>query len=385
MLIGLLVLLANAPSDPPQARSASGEIVVQGVSLQSLADDLRHCIDAHCTPRADVIASVRYAEGLFRSARYGDAKRVLLHALDRDKSAGKDDPEAVSALYEATATVAEHEGDQQVEASAVGGRLRLLRAVRAPDNPALLRAELDEADLTFERSSTQVALARYRQIAERATAAGQPMVAANALLRIAQAQHQLHDDDAAARTLDEIVAQGDAVAPGYRLAAYALKVRFDRGNRRSAAMDDLRAALARMPQPTPILLSSGPVPQPTDPADLDYFNTIDSVTRSGDVQNLRWVDIGISIRPDGTVEGAESLRGTLSPAEVKTIASAIGKRQYAALSTETGAQYRIERWTLTADYATPIGSLIRRRAINPHYAILDITTGIPPAKPRAAS
>ena len=47
----------------------------------------------------------------------------------------------------------------------------------------------------------------------------------------------------------------------------------------------------------------------------------------------------------------------------------------------TDGLYRIERWTLTFDYATPIGSLIRRRAINPHYEQLDIT----PAPPERAS
>lgn len=375
----VLAMLLTAAG--PAAASPAGprnEIVVRGTSLRALEDDLKRCIAGHCPVRQDVIASVRYAEGLFRSARYLDARRVLQGAIARDRAGGRADPYAVAALYEATATVARHEGDQAVVAEAVGGRVGLLRETLGRNSPDLLRAETDWADIVFVRSSPTRAIGLYRGIATRAEAAGQPGIAAGAQLRVAQGFQALGDAASAARVLDGIVARGEAVPPGYRLAALALKARLPHRHGDSSAMEALQAALARTPQPVPILLAAPPQPRPGDPVNLDYFNRTDTVTRATDLGTLRWADIGFSVRPDGTVEMPERLRGSLDGSDVTEIEKAIGRRIYAAFPAAGGARYRIERWTLTADYGTPTGSLIRRRGNHPRYETLDITAGPPP-------
>ena len=55
-------------------------------------------------------------------------------------------------------------------------------------------------------------------------------------------------------------------------------------------------------------------------------------------------------------------------------------RRYAPPGDMAGALYRIERWTLTADYDTPAGSLIRRRVRNPHFEQVDLTPAAPEVK-----
>jgi hypothetical protein len=97
--------------------------------------------------------------------------------------------------------------------------------------------------------------------------------------------------------------------------------------------------------------------------------------RSMDFIPLRWIDVGFWIRPDGRVEEAEVLRGSSARDWAKPVIASVADRRYAPFAAEMGdtGQYRVERFTLTAEKMVPIGSLIARRAGPLELRQLDIT------------
>lgn len=375
MVYALALALAAvvAPSS-----AADNAIVVTG-TLQSFRDAVAACRRGGCTPREDIIASIRYAEAVFRAGRYQDARRVLQDAIGRDKQAAATDPLALAALYEATATVAAHDGEQDVVGSATQARLRVLRDALPKDSAAVLQAQLDVADMHLHGGREEEALAEYQALGRRAGAAGQPTLAAVATMRQAIVAHARRREKAADALIDRVITD-DSVPSSYRLAARAVAARFARERGDKGAMDTLVAAFAGSAhQGPPLLLWQPPLLKPTDAVNLNYYNQIDAITRSSDVAAFSWADIGFLIKPDGTTEPAEVLRGSGSQRWARPILSAIALRRYAPPGDNADGLYRIERWTLTFDYGTPVGSLIRRRLRNPHYEQLDLTLA-PPAK-----
>jgi hypothetical protein len=377
MILGLL--LATADLAPAMPGPPANEIVVRGRSLDSLKADLARCIAAHCPIREDVIASVRVGEALFRQARYAQSRAILQEAIRRDRDRANEDPFAMAGLYEATATVAQHDGEQKVQGTVTAARLRLLKGQVGADKPATLRAELDWIDFLAGRQPLAATDTAYRAMAAHATAAGQPDLAALATLRLASLLARQGEPTTANRLLDGVA--NSSASSGIRIAAYAIKVRFNRGRARDAAEGSYRDALGRLPQPVPVMVYAPPPPLTADVANLTYFNRVDGSTRSTDYLNAQWADVSFAIHPDGTVAEPEVLRGTLAKGDAAAILKNISARTYSPFDPEQGDRYRLERWTLTADYATPTGSLIRRRLRNPHYVSLDITTGDKPAKP----
>jgi len=380
MILGLLLAVAATAADPAAPPAPSNEIVVRGRSLDALRADLARCVAARCPIREDVIASVRVGEALFRQARYAQSRAVLQEAIRRDRDRATQDPFAMAGLYEATATVAQHDGEQAVQGTVTAARVRLLKDQVGADKPATLRAELDWIDFLSGRQPLVATDDAYRTFAKRAQAAGQPDLAALATLRLASLLARQGQSRTAARLLDGIATGPAPIAGGIRIAAYAVKLRFSRGDAREGAMRDYRAALGRLPQPDPVLVAAPPPPLPADVADLDYFNRLDNRTHAEDYLNAQWADVSFAVRPDGTVGEPEVLRGTLAKGDAAAVLKNVAARSYAPFDPGTGDRYRLERWTLTADYSTPTGSLIRRRLRNPHYVSLDITTGDKPAK-----
>lgn len=378
MILGLL--LAVAAADPAPSPSPANEIVVRGRSLDSLRADLDHCIAARCPIREDVIASVRVGEALFRQARYAQSRAVLQEAIHRDRSRANEDPYAMAGLYEATATVAQHDGEQAVQGTSTAARVRLLKDQIGADKPATLRAELDWIDFLSGRQPLAATDSAYRTLAAHAEAANQPDMAALATIRLASLLARQGEPHTAARLLDGVAAGPGSTASGIRIAAYAIKARISRGTAREAAVRDYRAILGRLPQANPVLIAAPPPPLPDDIADLTYFDRVDNRTHAEDYLNAQWADVSFAVRPDGTVADPEVLRGTLAKGDAGAILKNVAGRTYAPFDPGAGDRYRLERWTLTADYATPTGSLIRRRLRNPHYVSLDITTGDRPAR-----
>lgn len=374
-----LLLLAAAPPAAAPIPPDSGETIVVTATLQSLADALARCKAGGCTPRQDIVASIRYAEGVFRAGRYQEARRVLQQAIGRDRTAAKSDPIGVAALYDATATVAAHDGEQAIVSEATFARARVLHDALPADTPVVFAADLNVADLEFRRGNLGGAAERYQQLARRAEAAHQPTLLAAALLRHATIAHEQHRETLARTMLDQVINNGEVPA-AYRLAARATGARFARERGDTGATDALIASMTGAGAPgTPMLLWQPPVPRPGDPADLDYYNRVDPVTKGSDVVTVQWADIGFVIKADGTVDTPEILRASSTQQWAAPILTMIAKRRYAPPGDAADGLYRIERWTLTADYATPVGSLIRRRASNPHFEQLDLTSAAPPS------
>lgn len=373
--LAYLLLQAATPASAVQPPT----IVVRGVRLQTLKEELDGCIARTCSPREDIIASVRYAEGLFRTGAYVESKRVLMRSVSRNKGAAKADPLAVSELYLAEVNVAIHEGDQQLARSAAYTRAGVLRNAYTDSQPAVLFADLSVADMILRTADWREAARMYASLAKRAE--GQPRVAAAIALRRANlASRYGQPSEAKAFLAPVLAASGDDMA-GYRTAARALTARFARQRGDDGATEALLAAMAREPrQAAPTLLWSPPLRAPNDPAGLDYFQRTDPTTRSTDLASLGWIDVGFLIRPDGTVEEPEILRGAKGQGWTVPVLQTVAGRRYAPFGAPDGAgQYRVQRFTLTADYTTPQGSLIRRRLRNPRIEEIDLTTAPPVA------
>jgi hypothetical protein len=350
----------------------SGTVVITA-TRKSLREALERCEQGGCTLRQDVVASVRYAEALFRSGSYLDARRVLQRAIARDKPAAQNDPMAVSALYEATVTVALHDGDQEVARRASGARLRLIHDHFGNDDARSLQAELDNADMLITTLNRDEAAAVYPIVARRARAAHLPSIHAAAVLRQALVAHVDHREQLAKQLLTALM-HDPVQSSAMQLAAGGLLARFARERGDTAAADALVSSyLAEKSSPTPVLVWQPPLSGTGGGYVRNDFDMTDPALRDRSFMRAVWADIGFLIKPDGTVERPEVLRGTRSQGWSEPIIAAIAQRRYLPASGSDAASYRIERWTFTGSYCVPGPSHIRQRACDPHFVQMDLT------------
>lgn len=382
----LLVATVVAASEP--VASVAPTITVTGHRLSDYAAAVAACVAAHCPPRQDIVASIRYAEAQFKAGDYHGSRATLASAVARNAGAGPAEPLALSQLYLAQATVATRFGEQRDVRQATIDSARIADTYLPVGDPDRLGADLRLADWRLgsqrrERDGNPyVADAAFTRIAAEARAANHPDIAAAADLHHAWALHGRRDDDGAARLLAAVVAMPDAAARPYRLAARVLTARIARQRGDAGAIDVAIAAMRAQPEGhAPVLVYSPPLPQPVDPADRHDGRTLptDSVTRPGEMNGLQWVDIGFAIRSDGTVDDPEVLRGSRSSGWAKPLLGMIAARRYSPTTGDdaTPGHFRLERFTLTADFDTPVGSLIRRRTRTPRFEVLDVTDGAP--------
>lgn len=397
MLAHLIALQLASVAAPTADALAAPTITVTGRHVKDYAAALDACVAAHCPPRQDIVASVRYAEALFKVGDYHGAREVLAKATHRNADVGAQEPLALSQLYLAQANVAAHFGEQRDVASATIASARVADDYLPAGDRDRLFADLRLADWrlmsqSLERTKRNCAIADadYIRIAADARATGHPDIAAAADLHHARALHARRDDDGALALLAAVdsgegadgrgTAGGDAARP-YRLAARVLTARIARARGDKHAIDAVITAMRADPDSHgPILVFSPPVPRPTDPAyQADPAAISDLITRPGDYSGLQWVDIGFSIRSDGTVDDPEVLRGSRKADWAQPLLNWIAARRYSPTTGDEAApgHYRVERFTLTADFATPVGSLIRRRISTPRYQQLDLTDDAP--------
>lgn len=377
-LLALAIAAATAAAVP-----GGDTIVVTAVPLSRLKSDLDSCIAARCPAKQDIDLSIRYAEGLFRTGKLVDAKHLLQATAGRTKGADAAEPVARSELFQATATVAQHEGDQRIFRDATFARAAVLRDNLSPAAPETLTAELGVGDLRARFGDPFRAADSYAATADKARAAGYPRIEMAARLRQAMLYHSRKRDGEARAVLDAVAADPRPGLQAYRLGARILTARIARDRGDTRATDELLAALAREPRgPAPMLLWSPPLPHAADTGDAFRDRTgglaVDTSIRSSDMLDLGWADIGYWVRPDGRVEEAEVLRGNRKPGWAVPALAWVNALRFRPGGDGAG-QYRVERFTLTADYAVPVGSLIRRRILHPRYEHLDITGGAPPA------
>lgn len=388
----LLYIAATLQAAPPAASpSASAEpstIVVNGVRMEDLRAAVQNCAAGHCSVRGDVIASVRLAEALFREGDYRGARDVLGRAVSRNEDSAAADPLAVSELYLARANVAQHYGDQREQLRAAANSARVLRTYQ-PDTIAAYSAEARLIAARIRNGQLLDAERSYASLADRARAAGNPAIAVITDMRLATLLHRRQARDRAERVLAGAEAT-PGISDALRLQVMLLRARLAAEAGDPAPLDRLvdslsaqqRASLAS--RGAPALIYSPPLPSPLDSSNRGPFEYVNYEQRSSSQRGLGWVDIGFVIAADGSVESAEILRGSRgSPDWAVPVLSTVSQRRYAAAvsagdqgSTDgavDSGRYRIERYTLTADFVTPIGSFIRRRGGAPRIEQIDLT------------
>ncbi len=369
--MSLLIALALQASTAPARDDANTVVVV--ASLSALRAAYEQCRKGGCSPRQDIIASIRYAEVMFRGGDYLNARYLLQDTIKRQKGAADIEPIAVAALYEATVTVARHDGEQNVASHAANARVRVLRDHLPEDSPALLRAELDLGDLKIRAGQFEEADTDFKSLARRGEAANQPDIVAAAIMRRAIVARALHRRQAAQSLLEGIV-ESDSQTQVTKLVARALQARFARedGDMKAtnALVDDFVRAAPSVP---PVLIWQPELASPTHMSEPIVRMPGKVTFASG----FSWADIGFMIKSDGYVDSPEVLRGRGGTGWTGPILEMIGKRQYSPAPGAATGIYRIERWTLTSNYITPTGSLIRGRYGDSHYEQIDLTNGEP--------
>ena len=375
---------SSAPSLPPFSSRlpppiTRDDIVVVGANLADLEADVARCEAGRCAVRDDVIASVRLAEAMFGNGEYRQARSALARSVSRTKKAADSDPFAVAELQTARSTIAWHYGDQREALRATAASTRLLDK-HAPDSPKALLARMRMIKAQAHNYGTLHTQGRLKALSRDARSAGLPLIAMRADLGRASLLKQMRRDKEALGLLDAIIADRVPNSDDLRLAAQILRMRQAANGDDPGAIEALIASLSEdQKRQGPTLIWSPPLPRPVRADRNPSHSALDEDVRSSDPLVLSWVDIGFAVGADGHVEDVEILRGSPRPVWSKPLVKTIALRRYtpSANLDDLAGRYRIERYTLTADFIVPVGSYIRRRASNPRFEQMDLTTAAP--------
>lgn len=391
MPIALALLVALQAATPAGTAVRTPDVIVTGERLKKVHDQ---CTMGGCTVLRDAQASIAWAESQFRDGRYVEAKRTLAAAARRNARNAATHPKPVAAIYEAHATVSWQEGDQRDYRRAVADRVETLRDNLPADDIAVRGAALALGDMWVRLGDPFEAGRAFADAERAAVAAGQGDVAIRARIARARLRRLLNDRKGAVALLDSADALPGAGEPGPRTALAAMRLRFAALDGDKAEIDRLVAASAGIAKATqPVLVWAPEYPATALQAaraargrgsSAQLFDARTDATtpmpngldpRSTDLDPIRWADIGFWIRPDGRTADFEVLSGSPERSWTAPYAKQVEQRRYtptASIAEDPGV-YRLERFTLRAGYAVPIGSLIRRRAGAPVLEVLDLT------------
>ncbi len=366
-----LLLLASAAHAQTPAPLERDEIVVVGAKLADLEADMARCEVGGCSVREDVIATVRYAEAQFRAGNYHDARTALGKSVSRTKKDADSDPFAVAELHTARATVAWHFGDQREALRATGATTRLLNR-HAPDSSNALMAQMRLVQAQYQLDGPSQNIRELKSLSKRATEANQPLIAMRADLGRAAILYRGNRRSEAMALLDAIQASELPQTGAMRTAAAS--------DGDMAAVETLIARLNEdQKRLGPVLVWAPPLPTPYGPGDVPLDRNGLYGAAGPEYMALRWVDIGFAIGADGRVESTEVLRSSPRPGWAKPLIESISERRYtpSADPDDIAGRYRVERFTLTAAFVVPRGSLVRRRAGIKRFEQMDLTVAPP--------
>lgn len=398
--LSLAIPAAAQQADGGQAAPQAGDIVVTARPLQETADALAACIARGCPPDEDIAATLAHAENQFISGDYRAARATTLASIRRNGDEARGYPVAVSDLYRANGRIASHLGEaRSYQSSILNMRDALLRGL--PDNDArVLAAQIEVGDSRARLGYPEEARDIYIRTAVDAERAGQLRVAAFARMRQAMIDLPSNRRDRRAdreRTalahLNRIAGQGPEVGEDLALLSEVLLARLDREQNDMARTQRLIARFAGgNGAGRPLLLTSEPIRlQDSGQRDDDSGNSLSRTTAGVD---NRWIDVGYWINADGRVGEYEVLRseGGLG-GWTEAVERSVKSRVYAPLAAENGVAspgfYIVERYTLTADYATTqndcSGTRIRCRSNLLRVERTDLTPEDLGAQPTRAS
>ena len=204
-MAGLLLasMLAAASAPNPVQPTVSPPITVTARRLEDAEAALRACIARHCPPDEDINATLAYAESLFVTGDYQEARTALRRSLSRNRGAAARFPVPVSDLYRANALVANHLGiEADYERSTWGILGALKKGIPTPDGRHL-GARMEIAAMTSRLHGLAEGRNAYDKLARDADKAGRPDIAAMARLRSAGNSYKLRPNDS---TRDQILA-----------------------------------------------------------------------------------------------------------------------------------------------------------------------------------
>jgi hypothetical protein len=360
----IVTLLAAAGAEPPP-------IIV--TAKPQTAKALAECLARKCGTREDAVASIHHAQAQFADGEYPDARKTLLASLARNRGQDNADPRAMSALWHALARVTLHNGDLQEYRRAALRSGSILARADTVTKSEQVRGEVQIADALSMTGDPDGAVRRYRAVGRDARTRGDVELAEMMELRAVYARSTFDGRPAARRKLER-AAEDAALTPRARMAARGLAAQLqDRPGKVQALLDDVPVQSAD----APLLLLRTPqsvlgkqreaVNRALANDDWVLFTMLQP--RGGEARPYSWADIGFWVRPDGSVQEAEVLRGSRNLSWTKDVLRTVQGRRYAPFAAEAGSEgrYKIERVTLTYEHQTPAGSLIRRRSGLPSY------------------
>jgi tetratricopeptide (TPR) repeat protein len=281
-------------------QAAPADIVITG---KRLVEAQQQCATGGCTPLRDAQATIALAETQFRAGNYLLSKRLLADAVSRNKNNESVAPKPVAALYEAYATVALHEGDQETCRSAVAGWVRTLKTYLPPDDGAVIAATTALGDMWLKLRQFRRAEISYRSAERDALQAGQPRAAMLAGMRLAVFNASVGKKAAALRQLDDLAERPIATEPGFATALRVLRFRIAARDADEGEITRLVRDLNEKTRAEPLLLWGPPyeLDQVASPNDVSRrMGDRDAIVRSsGEHDALQWADVGFWIRPDG--------------------------------------------------------------------------------------
>ncbi|WP_125996075.1 hypothetical protein [Sphingomonas sp. S-NIH.Pt15_0812] len=364
MIVTTALLLVTAQLVPaaPQTPDADEVIVLGRRAEKGLTD----CLQRQCPPAEDVEASLQAAVEQFGAGRYADAHRTLQKAIHRNKKHAAELPGPVSSLYATLATVAEHEGYKDLWKHAGRQNVVLLREHLGATTPATLTEEIRRADDMLGLGLPDVAEDIYKKVQRLALANDHRSIAAAATYRRAWLALMRNRYAEA----DKLVRQGATIAgpsqPAMNQVRDVLLARIANRRGDKGAIEALATRLRQSATQAPTLLSAPPV---------EDINPPPGISDRYDRDPVRWADIGYWIRPDGHTADVEMLRTTgLSQWRVGIVRH-VSARRYVPLALDPNSPgiYRIDRFTVRANFGVPLGSRIPSRMGPLTVHVVDLT------------
>ena len=179
----LIVLLASSAAPAMATDERDREIIVIGQSLKDTEKVWQDCIARGCKPDEEIKAALAHAENQFITGDYRDARSTLTKTVGRNRKFGEQYPIEVSDLFRANSRIAEHLGEGDAFRMSVLDMRDTLREALPSDDPRVMVAQIEVGDSRSKLGYPKEAVRVYKDVAEKALAAGQTRVATFANLR----------------------------------------------------------------------------------------------------------------------------------------------------------------------------------------------------------
>ncbi|MEA3052907.1 MAG: hypothetical protein QOG72_1810 [Sphingomonadales bacterium] len=382
LLSAALAALAPAWAQGPAPSSNGQTIVVRGQRIEDTKRALEACLARKCPPLEDMAATLAHAENLFIGGDYPKARSTIEASMRRNERFARQHPLEVATLHRADARISIHLGDGETYRSSTLGAVRALKKGLDENDPTVLTARFEVAEMYARLGRFDDAGSAYTAIAADAAKAGARDLAATAELRRAWLDYREFRSSKFLKPLEKLAQSTDPELTGARLAALVLLARADREQGKAAGPERLLKALADARLDKPTLLWAPPVDVPRMGDDRTPSNNDQTMSTASQAFDKTWADVGFWVKPDGTVSEAEVLRSSGPQGWLKPVLSSIGRRLYSP-SPDPAGSYRIERYTWTSLIRTAaVGSRLEQRLPQGRIEYVDLTPDVPEAAAR---